>query len=380
MITPDGREREKSVLFWTSVLVSFVLLVHNGTEPVFLVAYALLPIVVFLFHKKQSPWPLVVYLLVFGALGRYTRYFRENYASDALLATRDYLGYFLSGRHPYKEMIMAQSGLTPFTYLPFSLFWYAPAQIFGVDLRFFEMVVSTAVPVVFALVGWAVGSLWQILPALSVVALTPFLLDLGSDGSNDNSAIFLLLVSIALLLIAHRKKDSRWGLASAVSLGLAAAFKHYLAFYLLYFVPYAYVQRTIAYLPRNRYLLVLAGTLAVVVLPVILTAPAGFWRSIHFIEISNWHKTWGWNVWVAIRDGLGLVVSKEMMWVTRTALTLGTIAWCFRFLKLARIRSVFIATGVTMLAYLILSNWTSYAYFTFLVPILALAAVFDDNR
>ncbi|MEK7544004.1 MAG: hypothetical protein AAB557_04000 [Patescibacteria group bacterium] len=216
--------------FLTVIIIAFVLLIHNGTEPVFLAAYTILPVLVLVFSKNKSPWPLVGSLVVFGILGRYTRYFRESYASDALLAIRDFVGYLLAGKHPYKEMIMAQSGLTPFTYLPFSLLWYAPAQIMGVDLRFFEMIISSATLVVFAGIG-VLTNIWAMLPVLSVVSLTPFLLDLSSDGSNDNSVILLLLVSICCLLYGSVKKRKGLGIASAIVLGFAASSKHYVAFF-----------------------------------------------------------------------------------------------------------------------------------------------------
>ncbi|MEK7544003.1 MAG: hypothetical protein AAB557_03995 [Patescibacteria group bacterium] len=115
--------------------------------------------------------------------------------------------------------------------------------------------------------------------------------------------------------------------------------------------------------------------MGLVFLPFVLTEPAGFWRSLHFIEIGNWHTTWGWNVWVALRDGLGWEASKQTMWLVRTIGTGIATVGCFVFFRRFTLRTVFVSAGITMLVYLALSNWTSYAYFTFLVPVFSLAVV-----
>lgn len=331
-----------------------------------------------MFYLRKKSWvPIVLFLLIFGAVGRFTRYYRETYASDTLLAIRDYIGLFLAGKNPYKEIVFAQRGLTPFTYLPFSLFWYLPAQIITLDLRFFEMIVSSLVPFFVFLYG-TLTSVWIILPILSVISLTPFLLDLSSDGSNDNSAIFLLLLSVVLYLYAQRKKSIRWAGVSAVCLSLAATFKHYIWFYLLYFLPYIFLcAKKYAYLSSYFRIFLVAST--IIAVPFIVFSPDGFFRSLGFIEIANFHDTWGWNIWVVIRDGLHIEVSKQVMWAVRT---LGTLVVIYSLLKAKMYRSlrmVFLASGLTLFIYLALSNWTTYAYFTFLVPLLALSVVGEDE-
>lgn len=365
----------KSEIFWTTLVVSLVLLVHNGTEPLFLIALALLPLLAILFYKRPSLWPLALYLLIFGALGRYSRYFRENYASDTLPAIRDYIGYFLAGKNVYSQYIMAQNGLTPFTYLPFSLFWYLPAQVLMVDLRFFEMLMAAAVPVVFFLIGRLTGR-WYFLPVLAAISLTPFLLDLSSDGSNDNSAILLLLTSIYLLNLSQQVKNQKWAIASAVILGLVISFKHYLMFYAVFFLPFLWLtKRQLSPLPNRKYLFYVGLTVAVVSLPFVLASPDGFWRSLTFIEIAHRHKTWGWNLWVALRDLLGVTLTISQMWLVRTLATAATIAGAFYFWRIDSLRKVAVAASATMMVYLFLSQWTTYAYFTFLIPLMGLVVI-----
>ena len=363
-----------SSIFWITVVTTFAMLVHNGTEPIFLLAYATLPFIILAFIAKPTLRALVIYLLIFGALGRYTRYFRQTYASDALLAIKDYIGYFLAGKNVYKEIVMAQSGPTPFTYLPFALLWYLPAQLLLVDLRFFEMLVSSLVPVAYYLTGKVINTLYHV-PIVAVISLTPFLLDLSADGSNDNSAILLLLLSTVLFLSSGVRKNVLAAILSAIVLGLAATFKHYVWFYLIFFLPFLWYTRGSLPISNRRYITIFLITAVLLCLPFIVSSPSGFWRSLFFIEIGNFHTTWGWNIWVALRDQLGIIVSKEQMWMVRTIGTTCTVIGLWRFFRLSSLPRVAMATSVTLFVYLVLSNWTTYAYFTFLVPLLGISAL-----
>lgn len=367
-------------IFWTTITISFVLIEHNGTEPLFLIAFTVMPFLILLFYYKRSLYPLILYILLVAVLGRYTRYFRQTYASDTLLSIRDYVGYFVHGKHVYKEMIMAQSGLTPFTYLPFTLFWYLPAYVFKVDFRFFEMIISGLVPFLLLIYGRVLKT-EKILPLFAAVSLTPFLLDLSADGSNDNSAIFILLLSVILFVYSIKRNHRNAAILSAIILGFAASFKHYVVFYLLFFLPYLYQNKKILPISYIRYILYVLLTIFVVSGPFILSAPQGFFRSLSFIELTNWHKTWGWNIWVALRDMWHIVFSTQQMWFVRTVVTIFTAILLLRYFKLNSFHKVFVASGVTLFVYLAFSNWTTYAYFTFLVPLLGLSAFpIDDEK
>lgn len=109
-------------IFWTTIAISFVLLEHNGTEPLFLFAYSLIPLLVLIYYYKRSFWTVVIYLLFFGFLGRYTRYFRSVYSSDVLPTINDFIGYFIHGKNVYGEKVIASVGAIPFAYLPFSIY------------------------------------------------------------------------------------------------------------------------------------------------------------------------------------------------------------------------------------------------------------------
>lgn len=367
-------------IFWTTIAITFVLLEHNGTEPLFLIAYSLIPLLVLLFYYKRSFWLICAYLLFFGAFGRYTRYFRGGYGSDVLPAIKDFIGYFLAGKNVYQEIVMSQTGPTPFIYLPFAIFWYLPARILQIDLRFFEMIVSSLVPIFFLLYGLAANHKWKVLPFLSVVSLTPFLLDLSSDGSNDNSAIFLLLTSLVLLVFAKKGKSTKLAVISALVLGLAISFKHYAFFLVLYFVPFLWQNKKFLPINYKKYFFLVFLTFGLVALPFILSSPSGFFRSLFYIEVANKHPLWGWNIWVAIKELFQFIPTLGQMWVIRSLMIVLTTAIIFRFFKLDKLNKVFIASSLTMLSYLIFSQWTTHAYFTFLVPLMCLGAIDIEDK
>lgn len=366
-------ETDKEWIFWTTIAVSFVLIAHNSADPLFITAFTITPFLALLFYYKRSFYPLILYILIFGILGRIIQYYSSTYGSDALMAVRDFIGYFVHGKNVYKEMIMAQSGLTPFTYLPFSLFWYLPAYVFNIDLRFFEMLISSLVPVMILFYGKVLKTI-KILPFLAVMSLTPFLIDLSADGSNDNSAIFILLSSIILFVYSIKTKSRFLAVVSAIILGFAAVFKHYVFFYLLFFLPYLYQNKKLLVISNKRYIFYTLLTIFIISGPFIMAAPEGFFRSLTFIELTNWHKTWGWSIWVALRDALHFTLTTQQMWIVRTIITVSTAILLLRYFRLNSYNKVFVASGVTLFIYLAFSQWTTYAYFTFLVPLLGLSA------
>ncbi|QQG40360.1 MAG: hypothetical protein HYV37_02200 [Candidatus Levyibacteriota bacterium] len=360
-------------IFWTTITISFVMLIHNGTEPLFLFAYASIPILIVLFYLKKSLFPIVLYLLFVGTVGRITQYYHSTYGSDTLLAVRDFIGYFVHGYNVYKEMTMSTTGLQPFTYLPFSLFWYLPAYGLKMDLRFFEMLVSCFVPVILAFYGKIINRV-QILPILAVISLAPFLIDLSADGSNDNSAIFILLLSILSFVYAKKIKSRNVAILSAVILGFAASFKHYVFFYVLFFFMYLIQNKKILPISGGRYIFYTVLTIIIVSGPFILSEPEGFLRSLAFIQLPAGHGTWGWNIWVALRDLLQITITSGQMSGVRIILTLLTFFLLFRYFRINALNKVFIASGLTMLVYFAFSQWTTIAYFTFLLPLFFLSA------
>jgi hypothetical protein len=266
---------------------------------------------------------------------------------------------------------MAASGPTPFTYLPFALLWYLPARLFSIDLRFMEMIVASAVPLLYFVYG-RIKNTWQHMPLVAVLSLTPFLLDLSADGSNDNSAIFLLLAALVLFFFAQTRKNKMAAVASAIMLAAATMFKHYSVFFLIFFLPYLRTVRSFPIRIRS-YVWLYIGVCLLLILPGVIASPGGFWQSLVFIERTNFHTVWGWNIWVALREGWGITMTREIMWMVRTVGTICVMGIVFLFRAWRSFQTVCLATGISLLTYLVLSEWTTYAYFTFLLPIFALA-------
>src|SRR5260221_7713770 len=105
------KKEEYEWIFWATIAIIFVLLEHNGTEPLFLYAFSFLPILILLFIYKRSFWSIATYLILVGGIGRYTRYYREGYASDTLLAIKDFIGYVIAGKGLYGNNVMTATGV-----------------------------------------------------------------------------------------------------------------------------------------------------------------------------------------------------------------------------------------------------------------------------
>lgn len=267
---------------------------------------------------------------------------------------------------------MTATGNTPFNYLPFVIFWYLPARLLTVDLRFFEMFVSSLVPVVFFLIGFITNK-WKMLPFLAVISLTPFLIDLSSDGSNDNSVIFILLVSIFFLIYSMKKNSRKAVIISAIVLGLSLSFKQYVFFYLIFFLPFILKMKKYLQITPRSYLVITLLVFGIITLPFILSSPLGFYKSVIFVGGNNTHMVWGWNIWVALK-AIAISLPIQRILIIRFLVTLATIILLYRFYPLTSLGRVFTSSSLTFLVFLVFSNWTTYAYFTFLIPLLSLSA------
>ena len=212
------------------------------------------------------------------------------------------------------------------------------------------------------------------MPLLAIVATTPFLLDLSADGSNDNSGTFLLLVALIFFRLAVKKKNIRQFYISAVLLAVSAAFKHYVFFLLTFFLPYVFMLGKSWHASR-RFFLFFFGTIGLISLPFIFGAPTGFLRALSYVELRPTYPIWGWNIWAALRDGFGIILSVQSMWIVRLVGTIGTALVILKVMSFRRLWETYLGAVMTMLVYLVLSWWTTYAHFTFLVPLIGLLAI-----
>lgn len=373
------KKEDKDWIFWTTIVVSFVLIEHNSADSLFILALAAIPFLAFLFYYKKSFYPLILYILAIGILGRITQYYHSGYGSDVLLAVRDFVGYFVHGQNVYREVTMTVDGAIPFSYLPFNIFWYLPAYFLQMDFRFFEMLVSIFVPVCVFFYGMLTNKR-KILPFLAVVSLTPFLIDLSADGSNDNSAIFILLASLVSFAYSYKNKSKRFAVISAILLGLAMSFKHYIFFYIPFFIQFLFLHKHFLQISYKKYLFYAFVIAGIIMIPFIVASPDGFLRSFMHIEGGIEHPVWGWNIWRALSDLFMITLPNDVMRFVRLLITAIVAIILFCFFSPKRLNQVFINTGLTMLTFFILSKWTTPAYFTFLIPLLGLSAFNIEDK
>lgn len=63
------------------------------------------------------------------------------------------------------------------------------------------------------------------------------------------------------------------------------------------------------------------------------------------------------------------------MWMVRLVGTIGTAVIALLCISRRRLWETYLGSVMTMLVYLVLSWWTTYAHFTFLIPLIGLVAI-----
>lgn len=167
---------------------------------------------------------------------------------------------------------------------------------------------------------------------------------------------------------------------SAILFGIAATFKHHAFFLLIFFLPYIFALKNRWPRAAARFLLVCIGTAGAISLPFILTAPAGFLRALSYVEVFVPHPVWGWNIWAALQDGWGLKPPVQVIWFIRLIGTMSTAIIILSRKSWQRLWKTYLGAATTMFVYLVLSWWTTYAYFTFLIPLIGLTAIESTNH
>jgi hypothetical protein len=148
-------------------------------------------------------------LLGLFAVGVELRYFSFGAGISGVAdVTRGAIDVMLRGGNPYGIGYDPTRPLAePFPYGPLALLWYLPWK----DPRVLELIVSNVIMAALMIRGRPLG--------LAIWATSPMLIQLASDGSNDDSAGLLLLVALVVL--------ERMPRAGAALIGIAAAFKIY---------------------------------------------------------------------------------------------------------------------------------------------------------
>jgi hypothetical protein len=191
-----------------ALIVALILLVPVGPPRPEAVAVLLVLGLLLAVSLRYRVGPLVLLgLLIAGIWMRIATY--EAGGSDVLDATVAAINRALAGGNPY----VAPAPGHPFVYGPVALVWYLP---FKPDLVQVEFAISIALLGALTISGRALG--------LAVYAVMPTLYFTASDGSNDTSAGFLILLALVIL--------RRSLVGGGFALAIAASFKLYAAAWL----------------------------------------------------------------------------------------------------------------------------------------------------
>jgi len=258
--------------------------------------------------------------------------------SDVLDTTQRAIGVLQQGGNPY---LLGTPGTLPdsppFPYGPLALLWYVPVA----EPRMLELGISLGLLSTLALRGRLVG--------LAIFALAPPLLLTASDGSNDHSAGLLLLVA---LLVARRSPD--WGM---VLLAAAVAFKPYALAWLVPAVAWAGLSALPPFLVMSVAVwgpaVVLWGERAILdSISRAETLHTGSYYSLGQAVEGLTGRSWEPALFNRLRLGLGAAVAGlSLLWVRSY-------------------RGMVIAGMFIYLVTLFAGYWSTFAYFTAILPTL----------
>jgi hypothetical protein len=298
----------------------------------------------------------------------------DHRASDSLLATNEAVGALLSGVDPYGHVYASTNppggGLG---YPSGEIVWYTLMHLLHVNLFRVDLICGIlSLGLIGALAPFCGSGLASL--GISLIGWNGFITFRLTDGSNDNSVLFLVLSGFSAL-VWSRASSGRgaaflWW-ASAVAFGWALAFKEYSLPVVIFVALFLWRENG----QRARsWVYAVVGTVAVLILPFFVWNPAAFVQDI--IKGPLYHTNfWGRNVWhdfvhpLLPADPLGSFVPIIGLLVV---LALGTILWRrpARSLGVALFQGTLVVTAI-----LVLTRWTTFPYYVFLTPLVIVAAI-----
>jgi hypothetical protein len=298
----------------------------------------LLAVVVVALLVVSARWRIDV--LVIGVLlvaGVALRLAPSSGYSDVLTVTEAAVRVVLDGGDPYGHgYLESQPPGAPFAYGPLALLWYLPSLGSPGTM---ERLAAFLVLVLLALRGRPLG--------LAVYAVTPVLVVAASDGSNDTSAGLLILVALLTAL--------RWPVAGGVLLALATAFKPYALAWLPGLIGYAG-----GVMPLLVFLLVSAAAWLLPVVAWGMESLLWSFRRADEIHAQPYYsmafalsgESVSRSAWQALRVGAGAV------------LAIASLLW-------SRSAASFLVVGTLVFgATLFFGWWSTFAYLAAVAPLL----------
>lgn len=307
-----------------------------GNRPITLVAVALLLVTIVLARILRLGWLGIVVLLGVGIALRLG--VESHSASDVLDVTGSALRRAFQGENPWGHGFdNSRPPGAPLPYGPLALFWYTPAIERPREL---ELFVSCAILALLAVRGRPVG--------LAVYATAPILILNATDGSNDTSAGFLILVAF---MLAEKRP---W--LGAIGLAAAVAFKPYAAAWVPGLVLFGGLAALEAFVAAS----------VVIWAPALLTWGAGsFLSSLEGADAT--HHTTYWSVGVVWEAIVGRSAPRELL--DQARLGAGTAAMLVG-LRFASSLDRVIVIGIVVFAIVMFGGyWGSYAYLGALAPV-----------
>jgi hypothetical protein len=341
-----------------------------------------------------------LYAVAVGGVERLQRDLLEG-GSDVVRATREAIDVFLSGANPYDHVMLSTDPIgSPFVYPPGEFLFYVPAAVLFDDIGRVEtwtgILTIAALVVAGARVGAGRAALIAMLYATWGIAAFR-----TTDGGNDVSAAFLVIVALVALAFAEapgrsgresagslpsealrsmgRSRERGTGapspsvgaiafVVSAVAFGWALAFKQFA----LLVWPVALRHLAVAGGDWRRYLAISGGVAAAFVLPFLLWSPGAFlgqqWQALTFHE-----EVWGANLPNTLRPFIDIEGALPLFFALELLATAALLTLALR-LRIPTIGIAALLGAALLVVPLLLAKWTTQSYFVYAATI-ALAGI-----
>ncbi len=296
--------------------------------------------------------------------------------SDVLRATQEAIQTFLGGANPYTHVMTNTDPVgSPFVYPPGEFLFYLPAQVIAGDITRVDTVAGIGILTVVAIVLTGIRVGWErvTLPAMLYASwgISGYR---GTDGSNDVSAAFLVVLALALLAFGdERRRSGRIAfILSAIALGWAGAFKQFA----LLVAPLVIRHLAVAGRDWRRYALVAAVTFAAFVLPFLVWSPGAFLTQQ--LQALTFHRNiWGTNILSFAAQFGDVRAVVPLFFVAEILVTLVVFALLVRA-RLPTIGLAALGGTFVVLITLLLARWTTQPYYIYLGAIAAIGLALVD--
>ena len=313
-----------------------------------------------------------LYAVTVGAIERLQRDLLVN-GSDVVRATQEAIETLASGGNPYDHVMLSTDPIgSPFVYPPGEPLFYAIAGRLFDDISRVETWTGILTIGVLVVAGARAGSGRAALVAMlyAVWGIAAFR---TTDGGNDVSAAFLVVIALVALAFASRRGNAGQVLLilSAGAMGWAVAFKQFA------WLVWPVVVRHLAAGGGawRRYLAISGGVAAAIIVPFFLWSPRAFLSS-QLAALTFHDEVWGANLLTTLAP-LHPVALVPLFFALEVVGTVALLAVAVR----ARIPTIgtaaLLGAGIIVVP-LLLARWTTQSYFVYAATIAAAGLILID--